>query len=131
MNQNEIEIILARQFAEYIDLAFFIVDPKGNLLYYNEASENILGVLYDETGPMPADEWATIFEPMDQHGNLLSPDHLPLIIALQHKTPAHSTFWIKSLDNTGPRQIEVTAFPINAQGKRFSGAIAIFWEPTP
>ena len=131
MTQHEIEIILARQFAEYIDLAFFIVDPQGNLLYYNEASENILGVLYDETGPMPADEWSTIFEPVDQAGQPLSPDDLPLMIALQQRIPAHSKIWIKSLDQTGQRRIEVTAFPINAQGKRFSGAIAIFWEPQP
>ena len=125
--QQEIEIILARQFAEYIDLAFFIVDPEGNLLYYNEAAEGILGAVFDETGPMTAKEWATIFEPVDPKGRPLDPDSLPLMIALIRKHPSHSTFWIKSLDES-TRKINVTAFPLNVQGNRFLGAIAVFWE---
>lgn len=128
MFPQEIEIILARQFAEYINLAFFIVDPAGNLMYYNEAAESILGVEYEETGPMPAAEWATIFEPMDPDGKPLNPESLPLMIALIRKHPAHSTFWIKNLDHQHRRRIEVTAFPLNVQANRFLGAIAIFWE---
>ncbi len=127
MFQQEIEIILARQFAEYMNLAFFIVDPAGNLLYYNDAAESILGAHYEETGPMPAEEWSTIFEPVDQKGNPLDPESLPLMIALIRKRPAHSTFWIKSLDRSN-RRISVTAIPMNVQANRFLGAIAIFWE---
>lgn len=127
MFQQEIEIILSRQLAEYLTLPIFIVDPNGDLLYYNDPAESILGVHYEETGPMPASKWSTMFEPMDPKGRPLNPESLPLMIALVRKKPAHSIFWIHGLDQTH-RKIEVTAFPLNGQTGRFLGAVAIFWE---
>ena len=56
MSQQEIEVILARQLAEYLNMAIFIVDPSGDLLYYNEPAEAILGSRYVETGPMSASD---------------------------------------------------------------------------
>jgi PAS domain-containing protein len=127
MAQREIEVILARHLAEHLAMPIFIVDPEGNLLFYNEPAEKILGYRYDETGPMPALEWSTIFQPMDQFGAPLTPDALPLIIATMERHPAHSNFWIRGMDEQ-LRQIEVTAFPLVGQANRFLGAIAIFWE---
>ncbi|HUF39426.1 MAG TPA: hypothetical protein VMN57_12950 [Anaerolineales bacterium] len=124
---QEIEIILARQLSEYLTLAIFIVDPDGNLIFYNEPAETILGARYEETGPMSAQTWASIFQPVDPNGNPLDPESLPLIIALTKKRPAHSIFWIRSLDRKS-RRIEVFAIPLNAQADRFVGAIAMFWE---
>lgn len=127
MVPQEIEIILARQLAEYLSLAIFIVDPAGNLLFYNEPAEGILGAEFEETGPLTAERWSTIFNPVDEKGRPMDPEKLPLMIALLRQRPAHSNFWINSLDGA-TRQIEVTAFPLNAQADRFLGAIAIFWE---
>lgn len=127
MAQQEIEVILARQLAEYLAIPIFIVNPAGDLLYYNESAEDIIGIRYDETGPMPASEWSTKFEQVDLHGNPMKPEELPLMIAMTQLRPAHSRFRIKGLDKI-PREIELTAFPLIAQGDRFLGAIAIFWE---
>ncbi len=127
MSQQEIEVILARQLAEYLYMAIFIVDPSGDLLYYNEPAEAILGSRYVETGPMAASDLATIFKPVDQDGRPMKSEELPLVIALTQHHPAHSSFWIEGLDGA-LRQIEVTAFPLVAQANRFLGAIAIFWE---
>lgn len=127
MSQQEIEVILARQLAEYLTMAIFIVDPSGDLLYYNEPAEAILGSRYVETGPMAASDLATIFKPVDQDGRPMKSEELPLVIALTQHHPAHSSFWIEGLDGA-LRQIEVTAFPLIAQANRFLGAIAIFWE---
>lgn len=127
MTQREIEVILARNLAEHLATPVFIVDTSGNLLFYNEPAEIILGVCYDETGPMPAERWTTIFHPVDSAGNPLVPDELPLIIALKTFLPSHKNFWIKGLDGT-LREIEVTAFPLVGQTQRFVGAVAIFWE---
>lgn len=129
MSQQEIEIILARHLAEYLAMPIFIVDPKGDLLYYNEPAEKILGLRYQDTGPMPASEWSTVFEPYDKEGNPLKPEELPLIVALLKHHPAHREFWIKGFDKT-MRKIGVTAFPLTAQAERFLGAVAIFWEVT-
>jgi PAS domain-containing protein len=126
--QQEVEVILARQLADYLALPIFLVDPDGNLLFYNEPAEEILGHRYAETGPMSAVEWATIFRPTDEHGNALPPEELPLIIALRELRPAHSDFWIQGLDDHVARQIEVTAFPLVGQGHRYLGGVAIFWE---
>ena len=129
MSQHEIEVILARQLAEYLAMPLFIVDPAGDLLYYNEPAEIILGIRYVETGSMPASEWSTVFNPVDHEGNPILPEELPLMIAMTQHHPAHKSFWIKGLDNA-MRQIELTAFPLIAQANRFLGAIAIFWEVT-
>jgi len=127
MPQWEIEIILARHLAENLALPMFIVDPDGNLIFYNEPAEVVLGLRYNETGTMPAQEWTTIFHPMDPEGQPLEPEELPLMIATMKRHPAHRSFWIHGLDEA-MRQIEVTAFPLVAQAGRFLGAIAIFWE---
>jgi hypothetical protein len=76
---------------------------------------------------MPATEWATVFQPVDEDGKALSPDDLPLMIALTQHHPAHRNFWIRGLDGA-LRQIAVTAFPLKVQADRFLGALAIFWE---
>jgi len=123
----EIEVILSRHLAEYLAMPIFIVDPAGSLLYYNEPAEEVLGYRYIETGTMPASEWSTIFSPMDEDGNPLPPEELPLIMAINEQHPAHKSFWIKGM-NGSLRKLEVTAIPLIGQAERFLGAIAIFWE---
>ena len=49
-----IQIILIRQLAGYLGMPLFLVDPKGDLLFYNEPAEAILGRRFEETGAMPA-----------------------------------------------------------------------------
>ena len=127
MSQKELEVILSRHLAEYLAMPIFIVDPAGDLIYYNEPAEQILGTRYVETGAMPASEWTTVFMPVDPDGNPMEPGDLPLMIALTEQHPAHKRFWIKGMDGN-LRQIEVTAIPLIAQAERFLGAIAIFWE---
>jgi PAS domain-containing protein len=128
--QQEVEVILARHFAECLAMPVFIVDPAGNLLFYNEPAEFILGQRFEETGAMPAEEWGTVFSPIDYEGNTLALEQLPLMIALGEKRPAHRYMLIKGLNGT-PRRIGVTAFPIIGQANRFLGAMAIFWEELP
>ncbi|HUE98914.1 MAG TPA: hypothetical protein VMN99_06645 [Anaerolineales bacterium] len=127
MSQQEIEVILARHLAECLAMPVFIVNPDGDLIFYNEPAEVVLGQNYNETGTMPANEWATIFQPVDREGKSLPPEELPLVIALSKHHPAHKIFWIEGKDGVS-REIEVTAFPLIGQADRFLGAIAIFWE---
>lgn len=126
-SQKEIELILARQLASYLVMPIFIVDPQGNLIYYNEPAEGILGRRFEETGEMPVEEWSTLFQPTDETGKPLAAESLPLVIALTQHRPAHRDMWIQGLDGVR-RLIEVTAFPINGQAERYLGALAIFWE---
>ena len=127
MSQQEIEVILARHLAEYLAVPIFMVDPDGDLLFYNEPAEAILGSRYNETGAMPARELATTFHTMDGEGNPIPLEELPIVIALRQRRPSHRDLWIRGLDGVA-REIEVTAFPLVGQANRFLGAIAFFWE---
>jgi hypothetical protein len=107
------------------------VDVDGNLLFYNEPAECILGRRFAETGELTSAEWATAFGPMDDQGRSLPPEELPLLIALRRRQPAQATFWIRGLDHVR-RRIQVVAFPLVGQRDRFLGGVAIFWEePAP
>ncbi|MFN2136754.1 MAG: hypothetical protein ACK2UK_12420 [Candidatus Promineifilaceae bacterium] len=127
MSQKEIELILSRHWAGHLQTPIFLVDPEGNLLYYNEPAEQILGRRFAETGPMSAEEWSTAFMASDEEGVALKPEELPLAIALAKRRPAHRRFWIVGLDNVR-RYIETTGLPLIGQADRFLGAIAFFWE---
>lgn len=129
MSQQEIEVILSRHLSEYLAMPIFIVNPNGDLIFYNEPAEAILGTRYAETGIMPASEWSTIFHPMDSEGRPIAPEELPLMIAITQRHPAHKSFWIRGVDGN-MRAIEVTALPLIGQAGRFLGGIAIFWEST-
>jgi PAS domain-containing protein len=127
MPQREIEVILTRQLASYLTLPIFIVDPDGTLIFYNEPAEAILGHRFEQTGEMPAHEWAAAYRTTDNSDDPVGPEQLPLMIALRERRPAHGRFVIHGLDNVR-RHIEVTAFPLAGQAGRHLGAVAVFWE---
>lgn len=127
MFPKEIEVILARHLASCLVMPIFIVDPHGNLVFYNEPAESILGCRFEETGEMSASEWSTAFTPSNDAGESLAPEDLPLNIALRERRPVNRKFWICGLDNV-TRRLEVTAVPLIGQADRFLGALAIFWE---
>lgn len=123
-----IEIILNRQLAECLSIPVFITDVSGNLLFYNEPAEDILGLRYEDTGEMPVEEWGTIFKNRDETGHPLPLEDLPLVKTLKNRLPHHKTFWIESLRGKQER-ISVTAYPIIGRADTFLGAVAIFWRP--
>lgn len=127
MPAYEIEIILNRQLADCLSIPVFITDTAGNLIFYNEPAEGILGKRFEETGEMPVEVWGTIFKPMDEAGNPLSPDDLPLVKTLRNCRPYHKVFQIESLSGK-LEKISVTSYPIIGRAGNFLGAVAIFWE---
>lgn len=122
-----IELILSRQLAECLGMPVFLTDTVGNLLFYNEPAENILGKRYEDTGEMAVEEWGTIFKNKDDAGNSIPPEELPLVKTLSDRLPYHKTFWIESLQGTAER-ISVTSYPIIGRPDTFLGAMAIFWR---
>lgn len=128
MAQREIEMILIKQLASYLETPIFIVDAEGTLFFYNESAEILLGRRYDETGEMSAEAWAKAWMPVDENDAPLAAEDLPLWIALTQRKPAFRRFWIQGLDRVR-RSIEASAFPlIGRQGNQL-GAVVIFWEP--
>jgi PAS domain-containing protein len=127
MAAYEIEIILNRQLADCLSIPVFITDTAGNLIFYNEPAEQVLGKRFEETGEMPVEEWSTIFKPLDDDGNPLAPEELPLVKTLKEEFPYHKSFRIESLKGE-TQNISVTSYPIISRSGKFIGAVAIFWK---
>ena len=127
MPSQAIEVILNRQLADCLSIPVFITDTKGNLIFYNEPAEELLGTRFEETGPMPVEDWSTVFTPMDESDNVIPPEQLPLVKTLADCYPYHKTFWILSLKGN-KEKISVTSYPIIGRENKFLGAVAIFWK---
>ena len=126
MSQQPVELILVRHLASRLEVPVFVVDAAGDLVYFNEPAEHVLGRHFDEIRSMPFDEWTTAFLPSAE-GRQLAVERLPLVIALRTGVPAHSAFEITGGDGV-TRSIEATAFPLFAPGHQQLGAVAMFWE---
>jgi PAS domain-containing protein len=122
-----IQIILIRQLAGYLRVPLFLADPNGDLLFYNEPAEAIVGLRFEETGAIPAKTWSSIFKQMDEHGQRIPPEDLPLMIALTTRRPAYKRFYIHGMDGVR-RYVEVSAIPIVGLQGEFLGATALLWE---
>jgi PAS domain-containing protein len=127
MPQQPIELILTRQWASYLAVPVWVMGESGDLLYYNESAELVLGRRFDEAGEMPGDELASIFQTTAEDGSPLRSDELPINIALLKRRPAHLRHRFRGLDGFW-RLVDVAAFPLEGQGGRQLGAVAIFWE---
>ena len=127
MAGQALEIILSRQLSDCISVPTFITDPVGNLIFYNEPAEEILGKQFEDTGPMPLEEWSVVFKPQTREGKAITPENLPLVQTLSKKIPAQGDFWIRSL-NGSKYYLSVTSFPIIDRSDNFLGAVALFWK---
>ncbi len=128
MPQQPIELILTRQWASYLAVPVWLVGDNGDLLYYNEPAEALVGRRYDESGEMPLAELPEIFAILsDEDERPLPPEEQPLAIALWEHRPAHRRVRFRGLDGVW-RRVDATAFPLEGQGGRRLGAVALFWE---
>ena len=125
----DVELILMRELASCLATPVFLVDTDGTLIFYNEKAEELLGRRFDETGEMPAHEWATIFTPTKDDGRPFDEHELPLSVALREERPTYSTMHILAHDGVN-RTLQVTALPITARSGRMLGAAALFWQQT-
>ena len=96
MPAYEIEIILNRQLADCLSMPVFITDTQGNLIFYNEPAEQILGTRFEDSGEMKVETWSKIFKQQDEDGNLLPPESLPLVRTIRDQYPYHKTFLFRA-----------------------------------
>lgn len=125
--QKHLALILGRELASQLATATFIADASGELVFYNEAAEDILGRTYAEAGSMSASEWSSLFQVEDPDGTPLALEDLPGGVALAEGRPAHRRIRIVGL-NGGPRLISVTAIPLFSHPGELVGMVAFFWE---
>jgi PAS domain-containing protein len=125
--QHGIEMILMRRLASLLTMPIVLVDPRGDLLYFNEGAAMVLGQRFEAVGPIARGEWTARFQPRDADGSPMKREELPLFIATERREPCHRRFWLRGLDGV-LREIESIAFPLIGQGERMLGAVGVFWD---
>ncbi|MEA2409962.1 MAG: hypothetical protein QOC77_523 [Thermoleophilaceae bacterium] len=127
MATQPLELILARNLISGIELAAFLVDPDGVLVFFNDAAGELVGRRFEEVGRLRREEWSSEFGPFDEFGKLMPTDTLPLTVALRQGLPAHDRFRVSSSGDGELVEVDVSALPLGtADG--FKGAIVVFWR---
>ena len=127
MTQHDVELILMRQLASGLSVPIVLFGPKGDVLFYNEPAEPLLGLRYQETGPLTADDAQRRVRLTDERGREIPLADRPTATALGQQRPAHAQVWLTAADGVR-REVEVTAFPLLAQAGGLLGAAVMFWE---
>src|ERR1051325_2463545 len=112
MAQHPIELILTRQLASYLVTPMFLVGPEGELLFYNEPAEGLLGYRFDEALEIPLEEWASaylLYNPTA--GDRRTIDEFPVVPALHDRRPRHPSLVYERPDG-GRLPIVVTSIPL-------------------
>lgn len=125
--QKNLVLILAREFASKLATPMFVADAAGEVVFYNEAAEEILGRRFAEDMEMSADQWVSLFHPETLEGAPMALAEMAAGIALLERRPAHGVLRITALDGR-KRAVAVTGFPLFAHADEFVGMVAIFWE---
>jgi PAS domain-containing protein len=125
--QKNLVLILAREFASKLATPMLVADAQGNLVFYNEPAEEVLGRSFAEVGEMPADRWGDLFSVEDLGGEPMPLERMPGGIALLERRPAYDRIWITGMDAVR-RLISVTAFPLWSSETELVGFVTVFWE---
>lgn len=128
MTQQGIETILMRRLAARLTMPIMLVDPRGDLVFFNAAAALVLGRRFEDTGSIVRSEWPLVFQPSNRDGSPIKREALPLLVATERREPSHLRGWLRGLDDVA-REFESIAFPLIGQGGRMLGAVGVFWDP--
>jgi PAS domain-containing protein len=113
-------LIRAREVAANLSVPISVLDAEGNLVFFNQAAEELHGVTFAEAGELSAAEWPKLFA-------TAALEELPVGIALFERRPVHTIVPFTGADAV-PREVAVTAFPLVGREGELFGAVAIFWH---
>lgn len=122
-----IEMILFRQLAATLALPVWLLDPEGELVFFNEAAERILGRRFQESDQLHVSDMAGAFGMTLPDGSPLPPDELVAAFRAALSHPLHRAMGFNSIDGRH-HGIEVTAFPLVGHRGVALGVVAMFWE---
>jgi len=127
MPSKPIQMILARQLASSLATPIFLMDAEGTVIYFNEGAEILLNERFEETGEIPADEYAKLVEVTDEARKPIPPEKWPTRVARTQRQPVSRTIWTRNR-NSEWRHLQVTVIPIVGEGGALHGVMNIFWE---
>jgi PAS domain-containing protein len=123
-DEQPLELILARNLISIVTLAAFLVDVEGRIVFYNDATAEVIGTRFEETGSLTREQWNAEFGPLDGRGHPLASDRLPLATALREGRPAYGHYRIRAA--AGVVEVEAGALPLVGPAG-YRGAIVVFW----
>ena len=127
MPSKPIQMILARQLASSLATPIFLMDAEGTVIYFNEGAEILLNQRFEETGEIPADEYAKLVEVTDETREPIPPERWPTRVARMQRQPVSRAIWTRNR-NGELRHLQVTVIPIVGEGDTLHGVMNIFWE---
>lgn len=126
MPQRSVELILMRQLAGTLAVPMLLADRDGDMLFFNEPAEVLLGQRFDDVGDMPIERRRAIFSFRDEAGQPLQGEP-PLMVAINERRPVHRRIWLRGFDGRD-RPLEASAFPLVTAEGRLVGGVVMFWE---
>src|SRR5688500_18382675 len=114
-----IELILARSLAAHLAVPTFLADVKGNIVYFNEAAELLVGRAYEETPELTSRDLLELLDPRGEDGASVTVDGMPLPRAIATGMPAHTHAWS---GRDGSKRYLATAAPLPDHSGATSGA---------
>ena len=118
-------LILARNLAENVLLAAFLLDAEGTLVFLNEPAGVLIGAPFEEVGPLEQEEWAARFGPFQDDGEPAALDTLPLAVTVRDGRPSQGRFHVRNASGEA-LEVDVSALPLLA-ADGFHGALIVFW----
>jgi PAS domain-containing protein len=125
--QKPLELIHARNLLSCVSTPAFLVDPDGDIVFFNEAAGRVLGRRYEETGRVGHDQWRAMIGPFDERGEPIPFEQLALNMALRRGHAGHLRQQIREAGGS-LREVEVSAVPLVGTGGGFRGAIVFLWQ---
>jgi len=127
VNTKAVELILLRQLLSRFPLPASLVDADGNLVYFNPATERLLGIEYAVLGEFPISHYQELLDPREPDESPMEVRQMPIAVALHDRRPQQYRMIIHGADGA-PHRIVTTAIPLDGQGGTSLGAMNFFWE---
>src|SRR5215212_7484613 len=96
--EQNLPLILAREFASNIATPLALIDASGRLLYFKGPAERRIGAAPAELGELTEDEWRARFSAERLDGTPAPIDQMASVIARRKRRPAHGRLVITTLD---------------------------------
>jgi PAS domain-containing protein len=123
---KSLPLILARELASNLSTPMFLLDAEGNLVFCNDAAEQIIGKPFGEIGEIAAGEFGEILALADVDGAPLRRRDTPAGIAFFERRPAHMTLLATGYDGVR-RTVDATAYPLFGAAGEMHGVVNVFW----
>ena len=123
-------LILARELASNLSTPMFLIDPRGMLVFYNDAAELVIGKPFAELGVVDALEFGRVLDMAELDGTRIHRRQSPAGIAFAERHPSHQRLLVSGYDGVR-RAVEATAYPLLGVDHELHGVMVVFWQESP